>query len=158
MRTKLIPVLLALALALAMPVSSAWAKGDLDEIVNYTITVDVNDDATLNMVYHIEWKVLDSTSDGPLTWVKIGIPNDHYLSMEALSGTIKSISYSPAGGSYARIDLDRAYYADEVVTFDFELVQDYMYQVGRDNQGEAVYEFTPGWFNDIVVDKLEARS
>ena len=157
MRTKLIPALLALVLALVIPASSAWAKGDLDEIVNYTITVDVNDDATLNMVYHIEWKVLDSTSEGPLTWVKIGIPNNHYVSMKALSETVKKISYSPSGGSYARIDLDKAYYAGEVAAFDFELVQDYMYQVGRDNQGEAVYEFTPGWFDDIVVDKLEVR-
>ena len=71
------------SLALAMPFSSAWAKGDLDEIINYTITVDVNEDATLTMVYHIDWKVLDSTTDGPLTWVRIGIPNKHYVSMEA---------------------------------------------------------------------------
>ena len=117
MRTKLIPALLALVLALVIPVSSAWAKGDLDEIVNYTITVDVNDDATLNMVYHIEWKVLDSTSEGPLTWVKIGIPNNHYVSMEALSETIKKISYSPSGGSYARIDLDKAYAVQQANRF-----------------------------------------
>ena len=92
--TRLLSALLALALALAIPFSSAWAaKGDLDEIVNYSIVVDVNDDATLTMMYHVEWKVLDSTSDGPLTWVRIGIPNQHYLSMEAASDTIKSIRY-----------------------------------------------------------------
>ena len=155
MRKGLIAALITLALALALPLSSAWAaSGDLDEIVDYEIKVDVNDDATTTMTYHVDWKVLDSTSDGPLTWVKIGIPNKHYLSMEALSDTIDSIKYDSSGGSYARIDLDRAYYADEVVSFDFELVQDYMYQVGRDNEGEAVYEFTPGWFDDIEVDRL----
>ena len=157
MKTRFLAALMALVFALALPLSSAWASGDLDEILDYDITVDVNDDATLSMVYHIDWKVLDSTSDGPLTWVRIGIPNKHYFAMEGLSDTVKSISYSSSDGSYARIDLDRAYYADEVVSFDFKIVQDYMYQVGRDNDGEAVFEFTPGWFDDIKVDNLTVR-
>lgn len=155
---KLLAALFALAFALALPVSTAWAApGDLDEIVDYAITVDVNDDATLNMEYHIEWKVLDSTSEGPLTWVQIGIPNNHCRSFVGLSDTVKDISYSTAGGSYARIDLDRAYHAGEVASFDFSFVQDYMYEVGRDNQGEAVYEFIPGWFDGIVVDNLTVK-
>lgn len=54
------------------------AEEDLDEILNYEITVDVNEDGTLDMTYQIDWKVLDSTSKGPLTWVMIGIPNEHY--------------------------------------------------------------------------------
>ena len=55
MKMRLLSALFAIVLALALPVSSAWAApGDLDEIVDYTITVDVNDDATLNMEYHIE--------------------------------------------------------------------------------------------------------
>ena len=151
-------MLLALVLAMLLPCSAAWAEsGDLDEILDYTITVDVNDDATLSMAYHIEWKVLDSTTDGPLTWVRVGIPNNHFDSLEAASDTVKDISYDSAGGSYARIDLDRAYHAGEVAVFDFTLVQDYMYEVGRDNQGEAVYELTPGWFNDVEVDSLTVK-
>ena len=160
MRTKLrlIIALLTFALVAAMPLSQAWASsGDLDEILAYDITVDVNEDATLNMVYHIEWKVLDSTSDGPLSWVRVGIPNKHYNEMVGLNDTVKRIAYDSSGGSYARIDLDRKYYAGEVASFDFKLVQDYMYQVGRDNQGEAVFEFTPGWFDDIVVDSLKIK-
>ena len=158
MRTKLLSALVAVIFAMTLPFACAWAaSGDLDEIEAFNITVDVNEDATLDMVYHVEWKVLDSTSEGPLEWVRIGIPNKHYDSMVALSDSIDSISYSSSGGSYVRIDLDRPYYAGEVAVFDFEIVQDYMYQVGRDNQGEAVYEFTPGWFDDIVVDSLQVR-
>ena len=154
----LVVALVAIALAAVMPFSHAQAKqGDLDEILDYTITVDVNEDATLHMVYHVDWKVLDSTSEGPLTWVRVGIPNKHYISLKALTPTIKSLSFSSSGGSYARIDLDRAYYAGEVASFDFELVQDYMYQVNRDNDGETVYEFTPGWFEDLDVDQLTIR-
>ena len=46
MRTKLrlIIALLTFALVAAMPLSQAWASsGDLDEILAYDITVDVND-------------------------------------------------------------------------------------------------------------------
>ncbi len=160
MRAKLslFVTLLAFALVAVTPIPQAWAaSGDLDEIVAYDITVDVNPDATLTMVYHIDWKVLDSTSDGPLSWVRVGIPNKHYFAMEGQDSTVKRISYDSSGGSYARIDLDRSYYAGEVASFDFKLVQDYMYQVGRDNQGEAVFEFTPGWFDDIEVDSMTIR-
>ena len=42
----------------------------LDEIQNYTIKVDPRQDGTLDMKYHIEWRVLDSTTEGPLSWYK----------------------------------------------------------------------------------------
>ena len=76
------------------------ASGDLDEILNYEVTVDVNEDATLRIRYHIDWKVLDSTSEGPLSWVKVGIPNDHYSALNALSSTIQNISYTGSDGSF----------------------------------------------------------
>ncbi len=156
--TMLIAALALAALAITIPLTRAQAAtGDLDEIINYTITVDVNDDATLDMVYHIDWLVLDSTSDGPLTWVRVGIPNKHYVSLEPLSSTIDDISYSSSSGGCARIDLDRAYRAGEIASFDFKLAQDYMYQANRDNEGETVFEFTPGWFDDIEVDNLVVR-
>ena len=33
------------------------AAGDLDEILNYTVTAEVNEDATVTLTYHVEWKV-----------------------------------------------------------------------------------------------------
>ncbi|MBR3157821.1 MAG: hypothetical protein IKF14_01835 [Atopobiaceae bacterium] len=157
MRKKLAAALLVLVLALVAPLSTAWAAGDLDEIVDYNISVTANSDATLSMTYHIEWKVLDSTSEGPLTWVRVGIPNEHYNKLEGLSRTVKSIRYDSSGGDYARIDLDKAYYAGDVVKFDFKLVQDYMYRVTGNPAEKATYEFTPGWFDDVKVDNLEVR-
>ncbi|MCR5611132.1 MAG: zinc ribbon domain-containing protein [Clostridiales bacterium] len=130
------------------------AKADaLDEILLYSITVDVNEDGTLTMRYHFDWKVLDSTSEGPLSWIKVGIPNSNMISVTALSDNITDIGYMSEGGSFVRVDLDREYYADEVVSFDFELVQDYMYEMNRFTEGETYYEFTPGWF-DADVDSL----
>ena len=126
----------------------------LDEILNYTITVDVNEDATLNMKYHIEWLVLDSDSEGPLEWVQIGTPNNHSKDYIALSDTIKSISHISSGGSYAKITLKQKYYEGQKVSFDFQITQDYMYEMNRLEDGYTTYELTPGWFDDIAVDNL----
>ena len=100
----------ALLLAMVIPFLGAKAQAkDLDQIRDYEITVDVNKDGTLNMLYHIEWEVLDSTSEEPLTWVKIGIPNNKYVSMKKLTSNIKKIGYYSDSGSYARIDFDKSY-------------------------------------------------
>ena len=107
-------IVFAMLIALLIPVFGMRAEAaDLDRILDYEISVNVNQDGTLDLVYHIEWKVLDSTSEGPLTWVKVGIPNKHYVSMKGLTSTVKSIKYLSDGGSYVRIDLDRAYKANE---------------------------------------------
>ncbi|MBO4785002.1 MAG: zinc ribbon domain-containing protein [Lachnospiraceae bacterium] len=145
-------LVLMLAIVILLPIR-IHAK-DLDEILNYTIWVDVNEDATLYMRYHIKWKVLDSESEGPLTWVKIGIPNQHCTDIKANSDCIKKIAYSGNGGSYIRIDLDRPYKAGETVSLDFSFTQDYMYQMNMETEGETVYRFTPGWFDEINVDML----
>ncbi len=144
---------LVLALLLALSCVTAYAD-DLDEILVFSVTADVNEDATVNLVYHIEWKVLDSDSYGPLEWVKIGIPNSNYVDMKALSSTIDDISYMYEYGPYVRIDFDRAYYKDEVVSFDFLVVQDYLYEMNRLTDGETVYDFTPAWFDDIYIDDM----
>ena len=129
----------------------------LDEIIDYDITAKINEDATVKLTYHIEWKVLDSDSEGPLTWVRVGIPNSHYSEVLGLSDNIKSIKYDSSGGSYMRIDIDRAYYKDEIIPFEFSVVMDYLYQVNKLEEGYTVYSFTPGWFDDITVDKMTLK-
>ena len=59
------------------------------------------------MVYHIDWLVLDSDAEGPLSWVTIGIPNKHYVSYQPLSSNIKKMDYTSSGGPSIRIDFDR---------------------------------------------------
>ena len=153
MRNKIRAALLLLFVFVMMFAVPVFA--DTDEILNYTITVDVNKDATLNLNYHIDWKVLDSGSGiGPLSWMKIGIPNRHVVSAVGKSDTVSRISLS---GNYAEVHLDRDYYEGDVASVDFLVVQDYMYQVDKLKEGETVYSFTPGWFDDIKVDNLEIR-
>ena len=110
----------ALLVALIIPMfGSKVQASDLDRILEYEITVDVNDDGTLHMIYNIEWKVLDSDSEGPLEWVKVGIPNKNYVSIKGLSDNIKKCKYFSESGSYVRVDFKKKYYRNEVVKFSF---------------------------------------
>ena len=136
---------------------SVQASGATDEITDYVITVEVNEDATLNLHYHIQWKVLESDTAGPLTWVKIGIPNKHYVEYKALSDTIKTIKLDSSDGCYAEIYFRDSYTAGQTVSFDFLVVQDYLYQMNRPSQGQTKYTFTPGWFEEIDVKRLVVR-
>lgn len=151
----LIISLLLTVIALFLNPVDVYAKA-LDEIVDYSITVDVNDDATLNMIYDISWKVLDSDSEGPLEWVKIGIPNSHCSDIVGLTDTVSSIKDMSSGGAYVRVDFDRAYYEGEIVHFAFSLTQDYMYQYYPE-ENICEYSFTPGWFDGIEVDNATVR-
>ena len=135
MRRSRFFVILCLTLVLIfLPVTTVKASPDTDEILDYTITVDVNQDATLTIIYDISWLVLESDSAGPLSWVKIGIPNNRYDSYGALSDNISSISMSSSGGSFAEVYFDDEYYEGETVHFQFYVVQDYMYQMNRDKE------------------------
>lgn len=150
MKSKITGFILSLLVGIMMFTVPVFA--DTDEILNYTIFIDVNEDATLNINYHIDWKVLDSGSGvGPLTWMKIGIPNSHVIRTEGLSSTVDHINRS---GNYVEVYLDKSYYEGDVASVDFLVVQDYMYQVNKYTEGETVYNFTAGWFDDIKVDNL----
>ena len=62
-----------------------------DEIEHFLITVDVQEDASLLMTYHIDWKVLGDQEYGPLEWVNIGVPNAHHSDVTARSSNISRI-------------------------------------------------------------------
>lgn len=153
MNKKISAFLMGFIAVIFLSVSTVYAK-DTDEILQYNITVEPNEDATLDITYDIEWKVLDSDSLGPLEWVKVGIPNSHTVSYEATTNTVSRISTMSSGGYYMRLDLDKKYYEGDVVRFGFKITQDNMYQVDKLQEGYTVYSFTPGWFDDIRVDNV----
>lgn len=133
--------------------NKTYAATDLDEIMNFTVTVDPRmTDGTLDITYDITWKVLDSTTQGPLSWVQIGTPNQNFDTATALTENITSIS--KYNGSYVRLDFDREYYAGEQINFKYVIHQAYMYEL-KDNT--VLYEFTPAWFTDAEVRKLTIR-
>lgn len=126
---------------------------ELDRIENMTVTVDPRmTDASLDIQYEITWKVLDSTTEGPLTWVRIGTPNEYFDNATALSDNIEKIdSYS---GSYVRIDFKRPYEAGESLTFKYSIHQRFVYKLSG---SKCKFEFTPAWFTDSKVDNLTIR-
>ncbi|MCQ2427252.1 MAG: zinc ribbon domain-containing protein [Clostridia bacterium] len=145
------------AVLLALFILPASAASPTDEILNYEITVVPLEDATLRMNYHIEWKVLESDKLGPLEWVTIGIPNRNISELTALSDNIRSIKYTNDGGDYVRVDFAGKYYKDQVVAFDFSLIQSNMYDNLYPDDETATFFFTPGWFGEIDVDRLSIK-
>jgi len=150
-------IIAALCVLAFLSTSSAFSvnAAPTDEILNYTITVDVCDDATLDMNYHIDWKVLDD-SIGALDWVQIGVPNSNINSCTSSSDTVDYVRTDYSGSeSVVKVYFKNSYYENETVSFDFTINQDYMYEKDILKEGETVYYFTPGWFNDIAVDYIE---
>ena len=131
------------------------AAGDLDLIEDYIVTVEPDfHDGTLKIDVVLNWKVLDDKTDGPLTWIKVGVPNFHVEALKAHSTNIKKIRYYEDSGSFIRIDLDRKYYQDEVVEMHFSWVQSHMYFL----DGNIVrYDYNPGYFSDINVANCVVR-
>ena len=79
------------------------------------------------------------------------VSNSNVEEIEGYSSNIENIRYYKNGGSYVRIDFDRKYYEGETVEFSFGIHQHHLYQT---IDGMRVYRFTPGWFDEIVVDEL----
>lgn len=152
---KIISIIALLLCLLPFTANTAKAAKDLDRILEYYITVDPRDDGTLDMEYVLIWKVLDSTSEGPLEWVKIGVPNKQVDEMVALSDQIKKISFTNENGDTCiRLDLNRKYYEGEIVYLHFSFHQSYMFTLIEE---DICYEFIPGWFNDSIVDYLSVK-
>lgn len=135
----------------------ADAAAPLDEILNYTIQVDMRNDGTMDINYHVEWKVLDDTTDGPLSWVKVGIPNKHVDEIKSYTDNIKKIEYNKQDGrTYVYIYFDRDYHKDEIIHFDFSIHQSYMYVIDKEDN-MLRYSFTPGWFDEIEVKSITIK-
>ncbi len=156
-KNRFLPVaVLFAALILAfLPVISVKA-GDYDRIELYEMDITVNDDATLDINYHIKWKLLEpleNTSEFKVFWVTVGVPNSH-CTVVSTSDNVESARLQTGGGVVVRVNFFKRYDAGEVVDFSFKIHQDYMYLVDGE---EATYQFTPGWFKDIKITKMIIR-
>lgn len=145
MKRKILALLACVFLLAALLAPAAGAAHNLDEIQNYSLTVTLRPDGSADLLYDIDWLVLDSSSEGPLEWAKVGVPNQNIDELTAYSDSIRKISAYDQGGSYVRLDLDRSYYAGETVNLQFSLHATHLYEIGED--GSVNYEFTPGWFD-----------
>ena len=136
-------------IAILLPIRSFAAKNPLDESQEYTIQVDMRKDGTMDIKYHLDWKVLDDTSEGPLSWVKIGIPNKNVDEIKAQTDNIKKIEYNKQDRkTYVYVYFNRDYHKNEIVSFDFSIHQKNMYVIDEEDH-TLRYSFTPGWFDEI---------
>ena len=160
MKNKLTLLLTTILLAVLFSAFGlkGYASGPTDEIEEYNMTINVLEDGTVSIDYHIDWLVLDSDELGPVEWLQIGIPNSHYISMTAMSDNISSISYdSNSYGYYAVVYFYDKYYEGEHVVFDYNVVMDYLYEVNKFTEGETVYYFAPGWFDGVETKSMTIR-
>ena len=152
---KIIIFVIMMLITISLTGITAQAAENLDEIEDYTITVNVREDGTLDIRYDVVWKVLsDKNGKEPVTWVKVGIPNSHVDTVEAITENIESAKYYSSGGDFVRVDLSRKYYKGETFEFSFTIHQSYMYML-EDNA--IKYSFTAGWFEDIEVKHITIR-
>lgn len=146
---KLISCLLCImALIFVTGCSNVDTSYPLDRIDKYEIKIDPRNDGTLDMHFEITWTVLNSSSEGPLEWVKIGIPNRYVSEIKKESSNIDKIEYDSDNGSYIRIDFDGKYYKGETITFAFSMHQSRIYKLNGDY---CEYGYRPGWFDEIQV-------
>lgn len=153
MKKKFLLFILFFAFFIMLTTGKQTYAAELDRIINYNVTVEPRmNDGTLDITYAITWKVLDSTTEGPLEWVQIGTPNENFDSIIPLSTNIKSIK--KYNGPYLKIVFDKKYYAGQQITFKYKIHQSYMYKISL---GKCKYSFTPAWFTDAKIDNMTVR-
>ena len=169
-RLALLCAVLTCGMLLALPAAAAEADapyaedGDMDYIRNYVVTVDPREDGSADITYDIDWQVIDGDKTDYLSWVKIGLANSSVDELTPLTDTISDLQYTSDGGSYAKVVFARRYYSPEVaaqnggesrVRFAFSVHQSHLFSLNSD--GTATFEFTPGWFDDLVVEHMQVR-
>ncbi len=147
-----ITLLLSLIISFSFTYNAKANTGDIDYIENYDVYVDPNrKDGSLHMKYDITWRVIDSSSEGPLEWVKIGIPNKYIENLKtSTEGVVKKIEYYSDSGSYIRIDFKTKYRSGNTVRFIFEFDISRMYLI---HENDIFYNFRTGYFDSINIGK-----
>jgi len=145
--SRLLAALLVCLLLLPAAAQTAWAQ-DYDEIVSYDITVRPNtEDGSLAFLVAFEWKALEELPHGQE--LKIGIPNGSIREVQPITDNIEKLDFD---NSYMYVYMDQKYKKGETFQFSYAWVQEYMYTLGSD--GSVIYEYTPGWFDEIRVDHM----
>ena len=125
------------------------ATRSLDRIEAYEVTASPQENGELLITYHLRWRVLDSSSEGPLSWVKIGMANDSFT-VVSYEGDIRAQRQWETG-SYASFDLKKDFYEGETADFTFTVRQKRLLCRDSENAKGCFYRFTPGWFDQIDV-------
>lgn len=135
---------------LLMTCGCVFEPTPLDYIHNYEITVNPNDDGTLEMDYYLKWEVLDE-GNGGVSWIVVGVPNRFVSNIEGKSSNIKDIEYTSENGAGIEIDFNETYHKGDVFEVHFTFKQSRIFTI---KDSEVQYSFNPGWFDEIKVETL----
>lgn len=152
-KTILFIAILALQIFLIVAAFSYDPKPQ-DIIRQYDVTVQTQEDGSLDILYHFVWEAVDTSEE--LTWIEIGMANeDLTVYPESVSDTIRQLTLDNYDDEVLLVlDLDRAYTGGEVLEFSFKVNQKNM--LCQDETG-YFYEFVPGWFNATPVSHYTFR-
>lgn len=174
----------AVVLAMAVSAAVAWyCNSPLDRILLYEVEAVPREDGTLDITYHLQWKVLNDMREGPLREVRIGLANNRCTLTGAGGDILTSRDPGRMSGQGTIFVWDDGAKPSEP---DFKWGLDYtvenpllegwliVFQLNRDfhkgecadfwftvNQrdmlceeyGQLFYDFTPGWFSEIEVEQ-----
>lgn len=153
MKKILVFITILLSLFVTISFNNVKAYGDLDYIHEYIVEVNPRKDGTLDIEVYLKWEVIDSSSEGPLSWIKVGVPNCFVDEFRKLSSSISKIDYMyDSGSSVIRVDLNRNYHAGEIVEIKYAFHLSRMYLLSNDI---CVFDYSPGWFDEIKVGKMQ---
>jgi len=146
-------IFLLLGLLISMPASVVLAQSGTDVIREYVIDVQPQDNGDLINTYSISWCV-NSDDAGPLGEIYVGMPNAEYEVLEYM-GDAKDVQPANSGAyTQVLVRLDRYINADECVSFTFSVRQEGIAHL-NENTGEVGFQFIPGWFDEVPVEKLK---
>ena len=151
MRKRIFSILACLTLCLLLlPAITQRAEATVyDHIRYFGIQVQPNaKDGSLTITHNFEWEAVQELPYGQE--LKIGIPNGSIRDVTPLTDNIERMDYD---NSYMYIYLTDAYDAGDVFEFSYSWTQEYMYTLGED--GSVNYEYTPGWFDEISIDRMQ---
>lgn len=151
MKKRLLSILACLTLCLLLlPLTAQRVEAtEYDHIIYYGMDVQPNtQDGSLNMKAAFQWESVEELPYGQE--LKIGIPNGSIRDVTPLTDNIERLEFD---NSYMYVYLTNSYDAGEVFTFSYSWVQEYMYTLGED--GSVNYEYTPGWFDEIRIDRMK---
>jgi len=140
-------VVLGLLLVAVPPVSA----GPTDVIKEFLIDVKPQTDGSLLIDYTINWCVLTNEL-GDLTYIYVGVPNRDYT-IESYSGEFVTGAQTRNTGSEStvQLNLSKAFRAGDCFTAQFGISQR---QMANKKEAEVSFQFIPGWFDDIAVEKM----
>lgn len=126
-----------------------------DKIKEYSIHINPNSDATLDMEVYIKWDVLKNNDDGSgVTDAYIGCANSYVYNLQICEDSnIRSINYEYKNGSTICCKLNSVFYKGSSFILHYKYTQSRIFYYNK-SVDRIEYNYIPGWFNYIDIENM----